>query len=157
MTHPRIPATDVLADSLASSAALATKTKQILEKYISKISVELNRADTVLARKSELIRQTLEIQAVLNQNVESLGRLLHKPLASAPADTSVTPTSEDVLRKLSRASGPVGGNYEHPARRLIPLWQWCKRLTRHTFASSKSETIRITPAMAPGIRITCGH
>jgi hypothetical protein len=106
MTTPRVPATEVLADSLASSAALATKTKHILEKYISKISTELNRADTVHVRKSELIRQTLEIQAVLNQNVVSLGRLLHKPLASAPVDTaSGTVTAESVMQEIISGTG----------------------------------------------------
>jgi hypothetical protein len=111
MTTPRVPATDVLADSLASSAALASKTKTILEKQISKMSVELNRTDTIPARKSELIKQILEIQQVLNQNVESLGRLLHKPIASAPVDASSgTPSIDTVMSELlsGRKSGRSG-------------------------------------------------
>ena len=55
MTHPRIPATDVLAGSLAESAALASKTKTILQRQIKKMSTELDRADTNSVRKGELL------------------------------------------------------------------------------------------------------
>ena len=101
MTHPRIPATDVLAGSLSESAALASQTKTILRKQIKKMSAELDHADTNLVRKGELLRTLLEVQQVLNQNVESLGRLLHKPIASAPADTSSsTPSIDTVMSEL---------------------------------------------------------
>jgi hypothetical protein len=101
MTSPRVPATDVLADSLAESAALASQTKTILRKSIKKMSDELDRGDTNPVRKSELLRAILEIQAVLNQNVESLGRLLHKPIASAPADTSSgTPSVSEIMSEI---------------------------------------------------------
>jgi hypothetical protein len=101
MTHPRIPATDVLAGSLAESAALASKTKSILQRQIKKMSTELDRADTNPVRKSELLRQILEIQQVLNQNVESLGRLFHKPIASAPTDTmSDTPSVSEIMSEM---------------------------------------------------------
>jgi hypothetical protein len=106
MTTPRVPATDVLAGSLAESAALASKTKSILRRQIAKMSAELDRADTNPHRKSELLRQILEISAVLNQNVESLGRLLHKPIASAPADTSSgTVTTESVMQEIISGTG----------------------------------------------------
>lgn len=110
MTTPRIPADAVLADSLASSAALADKTKTILEKQISRMSAELNRLDTVPVRRSELIRQILEIQQVLNQNVESLGRLLHKPIATAPADTSPALSAVDVLREITEGKHRRGAS-----------------------------------------------
>ena len=101
MSLPRVPATDLLADSLAESAALASQTKTILRKSIKKMSDELDRGDTNPVRKSELLRAILEIQAVLNQNVESLGRLLHKPIASAPADTSSgVLTSNEILAEI---------------------------------------------------------
>lgn len=110
MSTPRIPATDVLADSLASSAALAGKTKGILEKQISRMSTELNRASTLPVRRAELIREILEIQQVLNQNVEALGRLLHKPIASAPSDTSSeTATTESVLQEIISGKRTRGG------------------------------------------------
>jgi hypothetical protein len=110
MTHPRIPATEVLADSLASSAALAGKTKGILEKQISRMSTELNRASTLPVRRAELIREILEIQQVLNQNVEALGRLLHKPIASAPSDTSTDAvTTESVLQEFISGKRRRGG------------------------------------------------
>jgi len=101
MTNPRVPATDVLAGSLAESAALASQTKTILRKQIKKMSDEIDRPDTNPHRKGELLKSLLEIQAVLNQNVESLGRLLHKPIASAPADTaSGTPSLDTVMSEL---------------------------------------------------------
>jgi hypothetical protein len=111
MSTTRIPATDVLADSLASSAALAGKTKTILEKQISKMSVELNRASTLPVRRGELIREILEIQQVLNQNVEALGRLLHKPIASAaPVDTSSDVlTSNEILAEIIDGKRHRGG------------------------------------------------
>ena len=100
----RIPATEVLYDSLASSARLAHKTKLILQRQITRMSAELDRADTLPARKGELLRAILEIQHVLNQNVESLGRLLHKPIASTPDVTPGTPTADDVLREITEGS-----------------------------------------------------
>jgi hypothetical protein len=110
MSTPRIPATEVLADSLASSAALAGKTKGILEKQISKISTTLNRSDTTPAQKAETLRQILEIQQVLNQNIEALGRLLHKPIASAAPDTSTdTVTTESVLQEFISGKRKRGG------------------------------------------------
>jgi hypothetical protein len=111
MTTPRIPATDLLHDSLASSAALAAKTKSILEKQISRMSAELSRASTLPVRRAELIQEILEIQAVLNQNVEALGRLLHKPIASVPETSSGTPSHQEILneiisgRKAGRGAG----------------------------------------------------
>jgi hypothetical protein len=109
-TPRRVPATDVLADSLASSAALSAKTKTVLAKQISKISIELNRADTLPVRRAELVREILEIQQVLNQNVEALGRLLHKPIASAPSDTSTDAvTTESVLQEFISGKRRRGG------------------------------------------------
>jgi hypothetical protein len=105
MTTLRIPATDVLADSLASSAALATKTKTILDKQISKMSTELNQANTLPVRRAELIREILEIQQVLNQNVEALGRLLHKPIATAPDTPLGTVTAESVMQEIISGTG----------------------------------------------------
>lgn len=110
MTHPRIPATDVLAGSLAESAALASKTKTILQRQIKKMSTELDRADTNSVRKGELLRTLLEVQQVLNQNVESLGRLLHKPIASAAPDSSSdTATTESVMQEIISGKRRRGG------------------------------------------------
>jgi hypothetical protein len=101
MSTPRIPATDVLAGSLAESAALASQTKTILRRQIKKMSAELDRADTNPHRKSELLQALLEVQQVLNQNVEALGRLLHKPIASAPADTSSdAPSVSEIMSEI---------------------------------------------------------
>jgi hypothetical protein len=101
----RVPASDVLAGSLAESAALASQTKTILRKQVKKLSDEIDRADTNQHRKSELLRQILEISTVLNQNVESLGRLLHKPIASTPEPPSETPTAEQVLAEITHGVG----------------------------------------------------
>ena len=59
----RVPATDVLYDSLASSARLAHKTKTVLQRQITRMAAELDRADTLPARKGELLRAILTITA----------------------------------------------------------------------------------------------
>jgi hypothetical protein len=106
----RVPATDVLYDSLASSARLAHKTKTVLQRQITRMAAELDRADTLPARKGELLRAILEIQQVLNQNVESLGRLLHKPIPSAPESASGTPTAEQILAEITLGVGRGKGS-----------------------------------------------
>ena len=47
---------------------------------------------------------------MLNQNVESLGRLLHKPIASAAPDSSSdTATTESVMQEIISGKRRRGG------------------------------------------------
>ena len=75
--------------------------------------MQLERTDLVAAQRSEYLRQLLEVQRALGQDVKSIGQLVAvKPTVGSSDSSGGVPTSAEILAeivsgKAKKGSGPL--------------------------------------------------